>query len=30
LYLLVRWLRSYLELGPNDYAVTVTDPATTA
>ena len=25
LYLLVRWLRSYLELGPNDYAVTVTD-----
>ena len=30
LYLLVRWLRSYLQLGPNDYAVTVTDPQTTA
>jgi uncharacterized PurR-regulated membrane protein YhhQ (DUF165 family) len=30
LYLLVRWLRSYLELGPNDYAVTVTDLATTS
>ena len=29
LYLLVRWLRSYLELGPNDYAVTVTDLETT-
>ena len=30
LYLLVRWLRSYLELGPNDYAVTVTDLETTS
>jgi uncharacterized PurR-regulated membrane protein YhhQ (DUF165 family) len=30
LYLLVRWLRRYLQLGPNDYAVTVTDPVTTA
>ena len=30
LYLLVRWLRRYLQLGPNDYAVTVTDPQTTA
>ncbi|MBT3460312.1 MAG: queuosine precursor transporter [Halieaceae bacterium] len=30
LYLLVRWLRSYLELGPNDYAVTVTDLKTTS
>ncbi len=30
LYLLVRWLRSYLQLGPNDYAVTVTDPQTKA
>lgn len=26
LYLLVRWLRSYLQLGPNEYAVVVTDP----
>ena len=30
LYLLVRWLRSYLELGPNGYAVTVTDLETTS
>jgi uncharacterized PurR-regulated membrane protein YhhQ (DUF165 family) len=30
LYLLVRWLRSYLELGPNDYAVAVTDLETTS
>ncbi len=30
LYLLVRWLRSYLKLGPNDYAVTVTDLETTS
>ena len=30
LYLLVRWLRSYLELCPNDYAVTVTDLETTS
>jgi len=30
LYLLVHWLRSYLELGPNDYAVTVTDLETTS
>ena len=29
LYLLVRWLRGYLQLGPNDYAVTITDPETT-
>lgn len=29
LYLLVRWLRSYLQLGPNEYAVVVTDPVTT-
>ena len=29
LYVLVRWLRQYLELGPNDYAVVVTDPSTT-
>ena len=30
LYLLVRWLRSYLHLGPEDYAVTLTDPSTPA
>lgn len=29
LYALVRWLRRYLELGPDDYAVVVTDPSTT-
>lgn len=29
LYVLVRWLRQYLELGPHDYAVVVTDPSTT-
>ena len=29
LYVLVRWLRQYLELGPDDYAVVVTDPSTT-
>ena len=29
LYVLVRWLRKYLELGPDDYAVVVTDPSTT-
>lgn len=29
LYLLVYWLRRHLELGPEDYAVVVTDPATT-
>ena len=29
LYVLVRWLRGYLELGPDDYAVVVTDPSTT-
>ena len=29
LYVLVRWLRKYLELGPHDYAVVVTDPSTT-
>ncbi len=28
LYLLVGWLRRYLVLGPDDYAVVVTDPAT--
>ena len=28
LYVLVRWLRQYLELGPDDYAVVVTDPST--
>lgn len=30
LYLLVRWLRGYLQLGPEDYAVTLTDPSTPA
>ena len=30
LYLLVRWLRGYLHLGPDDYAVTLTDPSTPA
>lgn len=30
LYALVRWLRGYLELGPNDYAVVITDPSTEA
>lgn len=30
LYALVRWLRRYLELGPNDYAVVITDPSTEA
>ncbi len=30
LYLLVRWLRGYLHLGPEDYAVTLTDPSTPA
>ncbi|MCH1492607.1 MAG: queuosine precursor transporter [Luminiphilus sp.] len=30
LYALVRWLRRYLELGPNDYAVVITDPSTAA
>ena len=29
LYLLVGWLRRYLVLGPDDYAVVVTDPETT-
>lgn len=29
LYLLVGWLRRYLVLGPDDYAVVVTDPQTT-
>ena len=29
LYVLVRWLRQYLELGPDDYAVVITDPSTT-
>jgi hypothetical protein len=29
LYLLVGWLRRYLLLGPDDYAVVVTDPQTT-
>ena len=29
LYVLVRWLRQYLELGPHDYAVVITDPSTT-
>jgi len=29
LYLLVAWLRRYLQLGPADYAVVVTDPETT-
>ena len=29
LYWLVAWLRRYLELGPEDYAVVVTDPTTT-
>lgn len=29
LYLLVGWLRGYLHLGPDDYAVVVTDPSTT-
>jgi len=28
LYLLVGWLRGYLALGPDDYAVVVTDPVT--
>lgn len=28
LYLLVSWLRRYLVLGPNDYAVAITDPVT--
>lgn len=28
LYLLVSWLRRYLHLGPEDYAVVVTDPST--
>jgi len=30
LYALVRWLRRYLALGPNDYAVVITDPSTAA
>ena len=30
LYALVHWLRSYLKLGPDDYAVVVTDPGTKA
>lgn len=29
LYLLVRWLRNYLQLGPDEYAVAVIDPETT-
>jgi len=29
LYILVRWLRDFLKLGPDDYAVVVTDPVTT-
>ena len=28
LYLLVHWLRSFLALGPDEYAVGVTNPAT--
>ena len=30
LYALVHWLRGYLKLGPDDYAVVVTDPGTKA
>ncbi len=30
LYLLVNWLRRFLQLGPNEYAVPITDPATAA
>lgn len=30
LYALVHWLRRYLELGPDDYAIVMTDPSTTA
>lgn len=30
LYALVHWLRGYLQLGPEDYAVAVTDPQTRA
>jgi hypothetical protein len=30
LYLLVHRLRGYLQLGPDDYAVTLTDPMTPA